>query len=105
MTKTPPGPSYSNTKRMSKAERWLSLTGRSHSVRGASRFRGVTRNTQDPSRPWRASLVFDGRTFFLGSHATEEEAALAWNQAALRHIGPVAEQRLNIITNPAPSCP
>jgi hypothetical protein len=50
-------------------------------------------------------LVFDGRTFFLGSHATEEEAALAWNQAALRHVGPVAEQRLNTIDTPAPQQP
>lgn len=98
-----PGPSYSNTNRMSKAERWLSLTGRPHSIRGTSRFRGVTRNAQDPSRPWRASLAFDGRTFFLGSHATEEEAALAWNRAALHYVGPVAEQRLNVIANSTPA--
>lgn len=90
---------YSSKSRYSKAERWLMLTGRPHSIRGASRFRGVSR-TSSLQCPWRASLRFDGRIYEAGVYATEEEAALAWNRLALRIIGPLAEQRLNPVSDP-----
>lgn len=93
---------YSSKSPYSKAERWLMLTGRPHSVRGASRFRGVQRSNSNPRLPWRASLRFDGRTFDGGSYATEEEAARAWNSLALKIIGPLAEQRLNAVPDLAP---
>lgn len=90
---------YSSTSRYTKAERWLMLTGRPHSIRGASRFRGVAR-TSSVHFPWRASLRFDGRVYEGGVYATEEEAAMAWNRLALRVIGPLAEQRLNPVSDP-----
>lgn len=86
---------YSAKSGTSKSEVWLRLTARPHSVRGASRFRGVQRANSNPRLPWRASLRFDGRTFSGGTYATEEEAALAWNALALRVVGPDAQQRLN----------
>jgi hypothetical protein len=85
---------YSSKGRYTKAERWLMLSGRPHSIRGTSKYRGVSR-TSSPVLPWRATLRFDGRCYEGGVHATEEEAARAWNQLALRMIGPLAEQRLN----------
>lgn len=88
---------YSSKSGNSKAEVWLKLTARPHSIRGASRFRGVQRANSNPRLPWRAALRFNGRTFDGGSYATEEEAALAWNQLALRIVGPEAQQRLNQI--------
>jgi hypothetical protein len=88
---------YSSTSRYSKAERWLMLTGRPHSVRGASRFRGVQKSNSSPHLPWRVSLRFDGRTYEGGTFATEEEAALAWNQLALQVVGPEAKPRLNVL--------
>jgi hypothetical protein len=93
---------YSSTSRYTKAERWLQLSSRPHSVRGASRFRGVQRSNSNPNLPWRASLRFDGRTYNGGSFATEEDAALAWNELALKVVGPLAQQRLNAVPTPAP---
>jgi hypothetical protein len=87
---------YSSKSRYSKGERWLMLTGRPHSIRGASRFRGVSR-TSSLHNPWRTSLRFDGRVYEGGRFATEEEAALAWNDLVLRVIGPEAKPRLNVI--------
>lgn len=92
---TVPGPSYSNTKNVSRVERWLQLTARPHSVRGVSKYRGVSRSYNRPDKPWRAALKYRGLNFYGGQFATEEEAALAWNELVLRYIGPEAEPRLN----------
>jgi hypothetical protein len=96
-----PGPSYSNTKNISRIERWLRLTGRPHSIRGNSKYRGVRINYQPPYKTkWQAVLQFDGRTYHGGSFDTEEEAALRWNALALKVIGPEAAARLNQVTTP-----
>ena len=92
---TIPGPSYSNTKNVSRVQRWLQLTGRPHSIRGASSYRGVSRNNGNPDLPWRAALKYQGRTYHGGNFATQEDAALVWNHLVLRYIGPEAEPRLN----------
>jgi hypothetical protein len=100
---TIPGPSYSNTKNVSRIERWLKLTGRPHSIRGASPYRGVSKNNGNPEFPWRASLKYQGRTYHGGNFATQEEAAAAWNRLVLRYIGPEAEPRLNPVDLPIAS--
>jgi hypothetical protein len=100
---TIPGPSYANTKSLSRVDRWLQLTARPHSVRGESRYRGVSRAYNSPEKPWRTCLRYQGRSYYGGQFATEEEAALAWNQLALRFIGPGAEPRLNKITSKSPA--
>lgn len=87
---------YSSKGRYSKAERWLMLSGRPHSIRGASKFRGVSR-TSSLVLPWRATLRFDGRCYEGGVYAKEEEAARAWNDLALRIVGPLAKPRLNSV--------
>jgi|GEM_PF-5557116 len=92
---TVPGPSYSNTKNISRVERWLQLTARPYSVRGVSKYRGVSRSRNRPDKPWRAVLKYRGLSFYGGQFSTEEEAALAWNELVLRYIGPEAEPRLN----------
>jgi hypothetical protein len=98
-----PGPSYSNTSKLSRVERWLQLTARPQSIRGASPYRGVSRSNSNPAYPWRAALKYQGRTYPGGSYATQEEAALAWNRLVLRHIGSEAEPRLNkVLKDDAP---
>lgn len=92
---TVPGPSYSNTKNYSRVERWLQLTARPHSVRGESKYRGVSRSNNRPDKPWRAALKYRGFNFYGGQFETQEEAALAWNELVLRYIGPEAAPRLN----------
>jgi hypothetical protein len=37
--------------------------------------------------PWRAALGYRGARHYLGTFSTEREAALAYNEAALRIIG------------------
>lgn len=88
---------YEDTRRMSAEERWLKLTGRPHSIRGASKYRGVSIYNKDHERPWQATLAYKGKRFRAGVFATEEEAALAWNKMALRIVGPLAKDRLNIV--------
>lgn len=50
-----------------------------------SRFRGVTfRNRKSP---WIARIRVDGNLLHIGAYATEEDAARAWNRAALIYFG------------------
>lgn len=57
-----------------------------------SRFRGVTPSGR-PGKPWRAQIKTGGRNRNLGYFWTEEEAARAWDAAALEAFGEFA--RLN----------
>jgi len=63
-----------------------------HSDR-ASRFKGVV---AVHGGVWRAKIEVNYRNIHLGRFATEEEAALAYNAAAVEHFGEFA--RLNEVT-------
>lgn len=60
-------------------------------VKGTSRYRGVSKSFGK----WVAQLSTGGQHYRLGRFDSEEEAALAYNEAAAKHFGPKA--RLNII--------
>lgn len=55
-------------------------------ARGASRFKGVSRNGRD----WQAYIGLDGKPTYLGTYATEEEAGAVYDAAARRHFGDFA---------------
>jgi hypothetical protein len=65
---------------------YLSLANRPRPATASSSYRGVSRST-NPKLPWRAALGYRGRRYYLGNHATELEAAEAYNRAALSVIG------------------
>lgn len=57
-----------------------------------SHYRGVSLSH---GKAWRAAIGVNGRDIKLGSFKTQEEAALAYNEAATKHLGDKA--RLNVI--------
>jgi hypothetical protein len=59
-----------------------------------SKYRGVFAITN--SKSWRAQIFVNGKTIYLGSYATEESAALAYNRAAQKHHGDFA--KLNVVS-------
>ena len=63
------------------------------SRRGTSKFKGVWWDKN--RRVWRAGIKKDKRNREIGSFSTEEEAALAYNEAAIRLFGEFAH--LNVI--------
>lgn len=65
-----------------------------HSRRGSSKFKGVVWHKQD--RRWWAVIKANGKQHSLGTHATEEDAARAYNAAARRMFGDFA--RLNPVS-------
>ena len=65
---------------------YLSMANRPLPANSTSRYRGVSR-TNSANLPWRAALGYRGARPYLGTFATEREAALAYNAAALRIIG------------------
>jgi hypothetical protein len=73
------------------------LTGRPQSIRGTSKYRGVSICDKKHEKPWQAILSFKGKKYRAGIFATEEEAAIAWNKMALRIVGPTAIKRLNTV--------
>ena len=46
-----------------------------------SKYKGVTRT---PSGKWQARIGYEGTQYYLGSYNTEEQAALVYNNAALK---------------------
>lgn len=73
-------------------------TQNARNVRVRGRYRGVS---WDKCRgKWRARIQVDGKTLFLGYFDTAEEAAKAYDEAALKHHGEFAS--LNVLT---PDCP
>jgi hypothetical protein len=62
--------------------------------RGRSRFKGVFAVSgakgRAGSRPWRAQINQNGKSVYLGVFGTEEDAALAYNEAARAYFGECA---------------
>jgi hypothetical protein len=56
-------------------------------------FKGVSFHPDKKVKQWQAKIIVEGRKISLKYHATAEEAALAYNRAAVIHHGEFA--RLN----------
>lgn len=56
-----------------------------------NRYRGCVYHPTYKSRPWQAKMRIEGKSTSLGYYATEEEAALAFNNAAKKHHGEFAK--------------
>jgi hypothetical protein len=69
---------------------------RSSYIGSKSKYKGVS--LSPPSPNWRATITINGRMKHLGYFAKEEDAALAYNEAAANHHGEFA--RLNILPRP-----
>lgn len=54
-----------------------------------SQFKGVYRQKNNPAK-WHAAIKFQGKSRYLGSYATELEAAEAYKSAALFYFGEYA---------------
>lgn len=61
-----------------------------------SKYKGVT-SSYKPTKPFRATIFFNGKRISLGLFHKEEDAAIAYNKAALKYFGEFA--KLNVIDN------
>ncbi|CAN7358234.1 AP2/ERF family transcription factor [Paenibacillus sp. LjRoot56] len=62
---------------------------------GSSGYKGVFLNKSSRNSSWRALIRMDGKSIHLGCFKTKEEAARAYNEAAIKYHGEFA--RLNEI--------
>jgi hypothetical protein len=65
-------------------------------TRGVSQYKGVSRCKTNATRVWEAYIWFENRKIGLGTYCTEDDAARAYNAAALQYHGRFA--KLNIIS-------
>ncbi|XP_044460686.1 ethylene-responsive transcription factor WRI1-like [Mangifera indica] len=80
--------------KVSKEEYLASLRRRSSGFsRGVSKYRGVARHHHNGRWEARIGRVFGNKYLYLGTYNTQEEAAEAYDMAALQHRGP------NAVTN------
>jgi AP2 domain len=70
--------------------RWISVRNTESGYRGVALSRKV-RKDGEIDRKWRAYIHIDGEQVYLGRFATKEDAARAYDRAALRLFGPKAE--------------
>ena len=61
----------------------LSYKGK-RTTSSSSKYRGVTFDKGNESNPWKAQIRIDGKQKYLGSYATEEEAARAHDAEGAR---------------------
>lgn len=59
----------------------------------SSKYKGVSRQKNVKTNPWMAQICYKKKRIYLGSYPTEEEAAQAYNSAAIQYFGEFA--RLN----------
>ena len=52
----------------------------------SSKYRGVSLNKDRKSKPWLARISIDGKSKYLGTYATEEEAARAHDAEGARWL-------------------
>lgn len=64
-----------------------------------SKYKGVTFIKSNPRNPWMAQIKQFGKQHYLGSYATEEAAAMAYNAAATKMFGEFAV--LNVLGDAA----
>lgn len=61
-----------------------------HARWGASRFKGVTPSSKGSLKPWMAQIRVEGKSAYLGTFSSEEDAARAYDSAAREHFGQFA---------------
>jgi len=62
-----------------------------------SKYVGVSKTTRSKTKPFRSWISINNKYIHLGVYPTEVEAAIAYNNAALKYFGENA--RLNIIND------
>lgn len=69
------------------ATRSQNMANRNSTPNSSSKYLGVSWDNSRVKKKWRAQITFNGERTYIGNYATEEEAALAYNEVAKKYHG------------------
>jgi hypothetical protein len=74
-------------KNLRESNHQLNARNRTRKIKSNSKYKGVIKQNQTNKSGWIARIIIDSKQIYLGTFKLEIDAAIAYNEAAIKHFG------------------